>query len=307
MTPLETFIRPATARSGFWRPIIGVLLIGAIWALGTTAAILIYAALAIESLPGEAFTDARIDAFAAQSSPTAFMFSLASFVTVWIALWGVGRFLHGQPFATFFTPDRRLHTGLLVKGLVFSAFFMLLTAAIGLQITDGIRPQLDLAQVAILFLPITVLVFVQATAEELVFRGYLLQQLAMRSRHWLVWAFLPSLAFAWLHHDPQLSFGNYWAAGAFLYGLLACALVWRSGTLWPAVGLHVGTNIVAFTVLGVEGIFAGTQLWVVDADQSVPVFQVDLAMVGLMLIIVLSPAGRIFGPGSKGSTASDPS
>ena len=56
-------------------------------------------------------------------------------------------------------------------------------------------------------------------------------------------------------------------------------------------------NVVGFNALGADGIFSGTQLWVVGRADIVPLMLVDTAAIGLMLVFVLSPAGRNFGPG----------
>ncbi len=80
---------------------------------------------------------------------------------------------------------------------------------------------------------------------------------------------------------------------AFLAGLLFCALVWRSGSLWPAIGMHVAVNIIALTVLGLEGDIASTQLWIAGKADYIRLVQADIAM----LLFVMSQMGRIFAPG----------
>ena len=291
MTPLQSYVMPGSRCPGLWRPVIGMVLIALLWVLGVFTALFVYGAYLG---PATSSIGVRLNEFANGATATATILLLASPIFVWIGIWVVGRLLHGQPFATFFAPDRRLHAGLLAKGLAFGALLTLLPIGISLQWSDAIRTGLEVGEVAILFLPIVVLVFVQATAEELVFRGYLLQQLAWRFPHWLVWALLPSLVFGWLHYDERGPLDIYWAISSFFTGLLLCVLVWRSGSLWAAIGAHVGINVVAFTVLGIEGVFSGTQLWVIDVYGSPWVVQVDLVISGLALLLVLSPAGRIF-------------
>lgn len=140
------------------------------------------------------------------------------------------------------------------------------------MLVGDIRPGLEPAQWAALVLPVVALVFIQATAGELMFRGYLLQQLEVRSRHWMIWAALPS----------------------FLFGLVCYALVKRSGSLWPAVGLHVTINLVFLLLVGAERIATGTQLWFLAIGDVVQTMKSDLIVTALMLGFVLSPLGRIF-------------
>ena len=47
--------------------------------------------------------------------------------------------------------------------------------------------------------PVATVIFLQASSEELVFRGYLPQQLAARFGNPAVWGFLPSILFGALH------------------------------------------------------------------------------------------------------------
>ena len=51
-------------------------------------------------------------------------------------------------------------------------------------------------------IPALALILMQVAAEEVAFRGYLLQQLRARFRSPLVWAVLPALVFGALHFDP---------------------------------------------------------------------------------------------------------
>jgi membrane protease YdiL (CAAX protease family) len=85
--------------------------------------------------------------------------------------------------------------------------------------------------------------FVQASTEEMVFRGYLAQFVAAFTRSPLLILGVPALVFALPH------FGNVAGAASLLgllpymlmgltYGLLA----WRSGSLWMSAGVHLGNN-----------------------------------------------------------------
>ncbi|MFV0361301.1 CPBP family intramembrane glutamic endopeptidase [Tropicimonas sp.] len=114
------------------------------------------------------------------------------------------------------------------------------------------------------FLPLALpLIFVQTAAEELFFRGYLMQQLAARFAARLIWMGLPALLFALLHWDP--------AAGAnlpvvllytFLFALVASDLTEQTGSLGAAMGLHFGNNVVAMLILAVSQTITGLALWV---------------------------------------------
>jgi membrane protease YdiL (CAAX protease family) len=138
-----------------------------------------------------------------------------------------------------------------------------------------------------MLLPLALLgVAVQTGAEELVFRGYLQQQLAARFRSPLIWMLVPSLAFGAAHYDPATSGGNLWlivlATGAF--GLAAADLTARSGSLGAAWGFHFANNVAALLVIAVKGTIPGLALFTTPYDATDPVMR------GLVVIDIVTLA-----------------
>jgi len=111
--------------------------------------------------------------------------------------------------------------------------------------------------------PALVALAIQTGAEELVFRGYLQQQLAARFASPVVWALLPSVGFGMLHYDPATLGANAWlVVGATgLFGLIAADLTARSGTLGMAWGLHFANNFVALALIAPLGDLSGLALF----------------------------------------------
>jgi len=292
-TPLGRFVDPATHRRGVWRPLVGVMVIFLTHIAGVVALAAV-ATIAIASISGEAGRD-QLDNLLDDGTVAGTLFILVTFIPVWIGVWLAGRMLHKQPFGTFFAPDARLKGSLFAKGFLFAVVPSAVFVPVAILLwPDSIRMGLPAAQVALLFFPIAVLVFFQATAEELLFRGYLLQQLAWRFPHWIVWAVLPSIVFGLLHYDPDGPLGFYYVASTFLAGLIFCALVWRSGSLWAAIGCHFGINLVALTIMGLDGLSSGTELLVLKVSDVTPIVLLDWASSLLLLLFILSPAGRVF-------------
>ncbi|MEO1330587.1 MAG: CPBP family intramembrane glutamic endopeptidase, partial [Pseudomonadota bacterium] len=108
------------------------------------------------------------------------------------------------------------------------------------------------------------LVPLQAGAEELIFRGYLLQGLAARCRHPAVWAGAPSLAFGALHYDPTLGpeLAAAYVISTAIFGLWASWATWRTGSLGVAIGAHVANNWVALLLVGLsDDALSALALW----------------------------------------------
>ncbi|MGH1411924.1 MAG: lysostaphin resistance A-like protein [Pelagimonas sp.] len=113
-------------------------------------------------------------------------------------------------------------------------------------------------------LPLTLLaLLIQTGAEELVFRGYLQSQLAARFNNPAVWIFVPSLIFAVLHYQPEVYGANarFFVIWSFLFGVAAADLTARTGTLGPAIALHLANNFTALGVVSLNGDMSGLALW----------------------------------------------
>ena len=105
---------------------------------------------------GDGVILAGLDRMVAADSPGAIFAQLFGLFGLWIA----GRLLHRQRFGTFFSPDRRIHAGLFLKDVVLGIVFTGVSTAVTLQVADTVRPQLDIQQVALLFVPLVVLIFI---------------------------------------------------------------------------------------------------------------------------------------------------
>ncbi|MDR1806506.1 MAG: CPBP family intramembrane metalloprotease [Propionibacteriaceae bacterium] len=97
--------------------------------------------------------------------------------------------------------------------------------------------------------PIVVTSPLQALGEEVLFRGLLLQALGLIvPRPWFPVLF-SALLFAFFHGAQ-----NPWLfASRFVFGILAGALVWRTGGLEAGVAAHAANNLAAFGLALVTG------------------------------------------------------
>jgi membrane protease YdiL (CAAX protease family) len=83
---------------------------------------------------------------------------------------------------------------------------------------------------------------IQAAAEEVFFRGYLMQALGLVWRQQWFPVVGSALMFALFHgvQNPPLFFHR------FAFGLIMGALVWRTGGLEASIGVHIANNLGAF-------------------------------------------------------------
>jgi membrane protease YdiL (CAAX protease family) len=133
---------------------------------------------------------------------------------------------------------------------------LVLTGAVSLSLSPGVAD-------AFAVFPIYLAVFtVAATAEELLFRGYLLQALAEGSRRWFA-AILLSLPFTIAHFgNPDVSVIGI--TNIFLVGIVIAVLYFQTRRLWLPIGFHISWNLAHGWLWGfdVSGIALDNQLLV---------------------------------------------
>lgn len=140
------------------------------------------------------------------------------------------------------------------------------------------------------------LLMVQITAEELLFRGYLQQQLAVRFAARWVWMGLPALLFASLHYDPTHG-AAIWPmlAAILIFALIAADLTERTGNLGAAMALHFVNNFAAMMVVSVKDTITGLSLFMTPyapGEGGVLGAGLDLAMLAVIWLVLRRTVAR---------------
>lgn len=278
--------------------LIGIALILFFWVFSMV--LLLVAWLGGQIATGLSVDDAlgRMDLLQSNPDPILIVIMLFSFSGIWIGVLTALPWLHRQRFSTIFAPRHRTFQAItdFAKGAAIT--LLAIPAFYALSLASGVDPGpvqelMPLDQWLFWIGPLIVLVFIQATGEELIFRGYLLQQLAVRSKHWIVWAVVPSLLFGSLHYNGAET-GLLYVTTTAITGLVFCVLVWRSGSLWPAIGYHVANNLYALTIVSVDPDTASTQLFAYPEANMHDLLVLDIVFSIILLVIVISPLGRVF-------------
>lgn len=108
------------------------------------------------------------------------------------------------------------------------------------------------------------LLFVQISAEEFIFRGYLQSHLAALANHPVIWMGVPSVLFGLIHYDPTVPAYSGWSyvVWATFLGLVCADVTARSGTLGPALAVHFINNIGALLLLAADDWLYGAALFI---------------------------------------------
>ncbi|MEM1129620.1 MAG: type II CAAX endopeptidase family protein [Pseudomonadota bacterium] len=276
------YIAPARARPGLWRLVLGIVLIVAVY-LGLTMAVFVVWTLGLGSEASQALVE-RV-ASAAAPGPTLLLF--ATFVPLVLGVALITRFLHKRRAGTLFGPRHKV-----LKDFVIAGAAVTLVHGLGLFLWGTafeVTPNLPLG-LWIAILPLTLIaIAVQTLAEELLFRGYMLQQLAVRCPRPLVWMVLPSILFGVLHFDPA-RLGEVavpTVTFAILFGLMAADLTARTGGLGAAWGAHFANNVLAIAVLATSGTVTGLARFVTPYGVDDLTFEPLLLAVELLPILFL--------------------
>jgi membrane protease YdiL (CAAX protease family) len=255
--PFEAYRELArNGRDGPFRILLGALTVAAVALAGTF--LLVGAGVAIQKLgwlpalfpPASDGMGNPVLSFMDSRAGTALM--VLSLGALWPGVWLALRLIHRRPFASVLGADGRLSGIDFVKGLAATALagIPVMTAAL---LFDPTLLRNDIAfGVWLAALPVLLLfVLVQTSAEEVAFRGYLMQALAGRYRSPLVLAVIPAFLFTLGHFDgraiPTLNMLNLSLIG--LFAAMATYLVWRTGNLAAAIGLHFGNNVIGLLVV----------------------------------------------------------
>lgn len=277
---LHAFAAVARPRDELWRTATGFLLIIAMAGAGS---VLFYFFLSHRY--GAIVATAIEQAMARGATPGLVILMLFTFLILACCPIAVVRGLHGRRAGTLFGPLVPALAGFApVAMVVFGANLLTLPFQLG---DPAVARGVDLGPF-VAYLPAALLgLLIQTSAEELVFRGYLLQQLAARFPSPLAWMVLPSAVFAAAHYDTQI-YGQsalivcFWI---FLFGCLAADLTARTGGLGAAIGFHFANNAAAFLLVGSRGELDGLALWTRQMDLGSPTMTIDLLVNGAVLIV----------------------
>lgn len=259
----EAYVAPARMRPQIWR-----LLAGLVLTAGLYVGLIVGLALLVGHLLGAAEGAPWYQDLMGGRSPGGVVALLFSFIAMFIGPALAVRWLHKRPVASLFGPRAGGGRAFVIAGGVILAAWLLGLAFIALILP--IERNLPLPHWLIWLAPVLIGLLIQTGAEEVLFRGYMQQQLAARFRSPLVWMVIPSVIFGLLHLDLGKGPTEGWliVAVTALFGLIAADLVARTGAIWAGWGMHFANNVFAILILGKPGLLDGAALLVLPFDEG---------------------------------------
>ena len=272
----EALVRTARQRPALWRLILGLVVVILVGYLLFSAAHSVLVGL----FPGP-WLEGLLDG----SNPAAMLAMLGGFGFVTVGVAVAARLLQKRGLLSVTGAP-----GLLVRQFArVSLYLLALGGALLLlppyQMDAPMEPNLPVLTWLAL-LPFSLLaLLVQTSAEEILFRGYIQQSLAARFSNPLVWMVLPSALFAAGHYLPVEAGENAGliALWSGVFGVLMADLTARSGTLGPAIAVHLFNNVIALLIVALPGALSGLSLYLApfgmaDAEPMQAWLAVDFAL-----------------------------
>ena len=293
MTPFADYVSLASLGRHSLRSILaGFVLIIALWTAGSFAAIIAGGFLAAwlenTGFSYESAFSGHIGSFVL----------LGSIALLWPSVRIALHLVQRRHLVTVLGSTLRIDRPDFWRGTAASLLVGLIGAVGWLLAGEGyVRTETTLPQWLIWFAPLAIMVLLQSSAEELLFRGYLVQLLARRFRSPLVWAALPSIGFSLLHWypdaTPAMNAAVLVTIGAF--ALSAVFLVVQTGNLGAAIGVHWGNNIVALLIFAPDdelepvALFSTPSLsdpgWTTSDAANLAAFGILLSLVTVWLLV----------------------
>lgn len=300
------FVGPARQSPEVWRLFVGVILAASCFAvtlIGTLHLILAFT--------GDPSAFDMLKAFRAPSlaDPEWVLWLLFGFGGLSLGVAIAVRIMHRRsPLTLISVPGRPFARDFCFGGLV--AIVVLAPGSLAVFLWSEPSRNMPVSIWVLWMVPAMPLVLLQAFSEELLFRGYLQQQLAARfSSRWMWW-FLPSFVFGALHFDPE-TFG--WnapliALSIMVFGLIAGDVTARSGGIGIAVGLHFANNVFALCLFGIDGYLSGLSLYVLpELTRQTAEFRllsvvdfVGISFAYAVFLIIVAVVTRTRTPGANG-------
>ena len=243
----EVLVAPARDSSEPWRLLGGIVLIVVLFMVFGQ----FFSSMLLGILP-DALRDDLIDNLDDGGSPGAVLFFLTQLGLLIPATAAVVAILHKRdPFTLLGPPGLAVQqciAVLMIQGALALAIYALPPYGYG---GGAPVPNLSKAVWAMLLQMSLMTLTLQCAAEEIVFRGYIQQQLAARFASPLIWMLLPALLFGLGHYMPQTAGSNapMIALWAVVFACLMSDLTARAGTLGPAIAVHLANNFMAILIM----------------------------------------------------------
>ena len=233
-------------RNEWWRYLLSFPAILVIWLfVGSIPVVMLMAYISMDGDPATNFSGTG---FTGIPVVLEFLITMSSFIPFLVATLLAVRFIHERPMKTLVTGKMHIRWGRILAGAVA----WLVIAAL-LAVTEAF---LYPGRYVLTFQPVTLLIYavfalilipIQTSAEELFFRGYLLQWMGLRLKNVWVLSLVNGILFFLPHSvNPEMASGSLLIGlGYFAMGFFLTLITLQDHGMELALGMHAGNNLFA--------------------------------------------------------------
>ncbi len=281
------FHSAAQSRPQIWRTLLGLFII-VLCFFGSTFAVIFGGSRLFQLTPQE---------IVAGSTPTAVALMFLTFIGAHVGLWITLRLLHKRRYPSLYGSANKLNWRQFRLGMLAAFSLLVIVSLLGftapafVSLDEMPEPTANMAfqDWAIVILPVLLLIFLQSFAEELVFRGYLLQQLRARFKSFWIWAILPSAFFGVSHFDFA-TYGNnayLYVLATTIFGAAMALITVKTGNIGAAAGIHFCNNAM-MTLLGTKETLDGASLFITEIAPKGAYMSYSMILQSIVTLISLA-------------------
>jgi membrane protease YdiL (CAAX protease family) len=226
---------------------------------------------------------------------------LIPFPFLLLTLWAGTRFLHKRSFLSLITPLKHIRWGRIF--FAFGVWFILaIISDVVLSIFQpgNYRWSFDPIRFIPYFILAIILLPIQTSTEELVFRGYFTQAFSRLSPQIWLPLIVPSIVFGLLHSlNPEVGMYGFLLTIPYYigFGLMLGWLTIQSQSLELSLGIHLANNLYAsFAVTFPGSALASPALFSIQKYDPVASLIVFFVMAAVFILIMLTVGKRWFIP-----------
>jgi len=236
----------------WWRYVISIFLILFFYQIiGAIPILILSAALTLDKNPATQLNPETLQFEGVEPLLSYLVLNFAS-LSLLAGLYISVRFLHQRRMITLVTPNQQVRWKRIFQG--FGLYFVLtfVISFVGIVLSPSEYRLTFKPSQFLVFLPIALVITpIQTSAEELFFRGYLLQGIGLKTRSLLITILGSSLLFMLPHLlDSAVKLNVFLMVSYYLlFGIFLAVITVKDNSLELAMGVHAANNLFAVLIL----------------------------------------------------------
>jgi uncharacterized protein len=176
-----------------------------------------------------------------------FMFSHVIYIGMFVGIWIAVRFVHKRSITSLITASSRVNWNQIWWGFgIYFGLFTVFTFVDFMIFPNHYSVNVfNFSDFLLLFVIVLILVPIQTTVEELIFRGFLLQWFAKKLSNPIILSLIIAVIFGSLHFaNPEMDRSVLWIGLNYVFvGFMLTFIAVKMGSLELSIGVHAANNM----------------------------------------------------------------